>query len=399
MRPFAFRRLLALSLMPILFAACGDDDDDGRGPIGPGPGGDLDPEIVDARATWVEEGWQGRDPIGSPGVQLFWSLPRDWDGEVFRVYGRRSGSGDYLLIATVTSCRQRQCVYTDTNVSRGQSYDFFIVAVDERRNVELGESAAVTVQVPGVDPPAIPGGLRAIPLDGGAFLLWDGVGAAKYRVFLTGVDDEELFVEVGATDGLGYVDTRAENGSVHSYAVAGVGHPDEGGYVGRLSESVTVVPRPDYHAELIYARQDSAAASGFRFRSSENDSPILAGDSGDAQWRLEATADGLVIVPLGATAVTEGVFTTDLTCGPGSEADCEYVAQAPGDAAFGDEPVLVSTGNSYVFRVTVAGQTHYAKIRVQGDGVDGSGRRLVVFDWAFQLLPGEPSLNVQPLVR
>lgn len=397
MRRFAFRRLLALSLAPLLFVACSDDDDDG--PIGPPPGGDFNPEIVDARATWVEEGWQGRDPIGTPGVQLFWSLPGDWNGEVFRVYGRRSGSGDYLLIATVTSCRERQCVYTDTNVSRGQSYDYFIVAVDERRNVELGESAAVAVQVPGVDAPAVPGGLRAIPLDGGAFLMWDGVGAAKYRVFLQGVDDEELFVEVGATDGLGYVDTRAENGGVHRYAVAGVGHPDEGGYVGRLSETITVIPRPDYHAELIFTQQDSAAASGFRFRTSENDSPIVSGTSSDAQWRLEESGDGLVIVPLGATEVTDGIFTTDLTCGPGSEGDCEYVAQAPGESAFGDVAVAVSAGNSYVFRVTVGGQTHYAKIRVQGDAVDGDGRRLVVFDWAYQLVPGETSLNVQPLIR
>lgn len=395
---FAFRRLIALSLAPILLVACGDDDDN-EGPIGPPPGGDFNPEIVDARATWVEEGWEGRDPIGTPGVQLFWSLPEDWRDEVFRVYGRRSGSGDYLLIATVTSCRERQCVYTDTNVATGQSYDYFIVAVDERRNVELGESTAVTVQVPSVDPPAVPDGLRAIPLDGGAFLLWDGVGAAKYRVFLTSVDDEEQLVEVGATDGLGYVDTRAENGAVHSYAVAGVGHPDQGGYVGRMSESVTVVPRPDYHADVIYAQQDSVLASGFRFRGSEDESPILAGTSGEAQWRLEATADGLVIVPLGATEVTEGIFTTDLSCGPGSEGDCVYVAQAPGEAAFGDDAVLVSAGNSYVFRLTADGQTHYAKIRVQGDAADGEGRRLLVFDWAFQLLPGETSLNVQPLVR
>lgn len=395
MRPPAIRLLAACLLAaPLLLTACSDDDD----PVIVGPG-DRDPEIVDARSLWVEEGWEGRDPIGTPAVQLMWTLPDDWSEEVFRVYSRASGGGNYRLIATVTSCRDRSCLYTDTNVARGQSYDYFVATVDERRNVEVGESAPVSVRVPDAAPPAVPGGLRAIALDGGAFILWDGVGAARYRVFLLEADGEDLFVEVGATDGIGYVDTRAENGSLHAYAVAAVGHPDEGGYVGRLSETVSVIPRPDYHAELIFTHQDDPTQSGFRFRTTGDDSPIVSGSAADAQWRLEASPDGPVIVPLGSTLVTGGIFTTDLSCGPGSESDCEYVAQAPAAAAFGSGPVPVFTGNSYVFQVQVSGQTHYGKIRVQGDGVDGEGNHLVVFDWAYQMVPGEPSLNQQPLGR
>lgn len=394
MRQPSIRILAALTLAPLLLAACSSDND----PVIVGPG-DHDPDIIDVRALWVEEGWEGRDPIGTPAVQLAWTLPDGWSEQVFRVYSRGGGAGSYSLIATVTSCRDGQCLYTDTNVARGQSYDYFVATVDERRSVEVGESAPVSIRVPDSDPPAVPGGLRAIPLDGGAFLLWDGVGAGKYRIFLLEADGEELFVEVGATDGLGYVDTRAENGLVHAYAVAGVGHPDQGGYVGRLSEAVTVIPRPDYHAELIYTLQDEPAQSGFRFRTSGDDSPILSGSASDAQWRLEASPDGPVIVPLGSTLVTGGVFTTDLSCGPGSESDCEYVARAPAAGAFGSGPVPVFPGNSYVFQVPVSGQTHYGKIRVQGDGVDGEGNHLVVFDWAYQLVAGEPSLNVQPLGR
>ena len=61
--------------------------------------------------------------------------------------------------------------------------------------------------------------------------------------------------------------------------------------------------------------------------------------------------------------------------------------------------VAIFPGNTYVFQLDVSGQTHYGKIRVQGDGVDGEGNHLVVFDWAYQLLPGEPSLDVRPLGR
>ena len=104
----------------------------------------------------------------------------------------------------------------------------------------------------------------------------------------------------------------------------------------------------------------------------------------------------LRIVPLGQTRVTQGVFTTDLSCGPGSEADCEYVAEAPAESEFGTDPVEVSAGNTYVFQVIDGTQTHYGKIRVQGGGTDAAGRDLVVFDWAYQLVANEPALNVAP---
>jgi hypothetical protein len=169
---------------------------------------------------------------------------------------------------------------------------------------------------------------------------------------------------------------------------------DAEGFVSRRSDLATAIARPDYHAELIYTVADSALASGFRFAGSEGENPIVAGTSAQAQWRLEASGGELRIVPLGATRVTDGIFSTDLSCGPGSEADCIYVDEAPAAAEFGTTPVVVSTGNTYVFQITDGGATHYGKIRVAGDGTDAGGRELIVFDWAYQLVPGEPSLNV-----
>lgn len=355
----------------------------------------FDPEITEVRTLWVEQGWSGRDPTGSPAVQLFWELPDGWDGEVFRVYARPDGSGDYFLIATVTSCVERVCTYTDTNVEAGESYDYFVVAVDESTDGEIGESDVHDVTVPAEDTPEVPAGLVAFALDNAVFLRWPSIEAASYRVFLEGLGEDSVFFEVGSSDGTGYLDTRAENGTLHTYRIAAV---SEGGYVSRRSDSAAAIPRPDYHAELVFSHQDDPAASGFRFAASETENPIVGGTSAQAQWRLEESGGELVIVPLGETRVTEGVFTTDLSCGPGSEQDCDFVSEAPAASAFVATPVEVSAGNTYVFSVSVGGQTHYGKIRVEGDAVDSSGRQVVVFDWAYQTVANEPSLNLSPVI-
>lgn len=382
-------RAALCGIVALLAVACSSDDD----PVVVGPGNDVVPEITEVRTIWVEEGWSELEPVGTPGVQLFWELPDDWDGEVFRVYSRGGSTGDYFPIATVTSCAEGQCVYTDTNVEPGQTYGYFIVAVDEGTDEEVGESEVRDVTVPSGGSPDVPTGLTAVALDSAVYVRWESVEAAKYRVFLEGVGDEEVFFEVGATDGLGYVDFRTENGTAHTYRVAAV---SEEGWVSSRSEAVSAIPRPDYHAELIFTTADSVQASGFRFATSGNENPILAGSSDDAQWRLELESGALRIVPVNGARVTGGTFTTDLSCGPGSESDCLYVDEAPAASEFGTTPVEVSAGNTYVFEVTHGGETHFGKIRVHGDAVDSAGRRLLVFDWAFQLMPGEPSLNVAP---
>ena len=388
------RRLVLPLALAVAATACESDDD----PVVVQPG-EFEPVITDVRTTWLEEGWSGRDPVGGPAVQLFWELPDEWDGEVFRVYARGGGSGDYFLIATVTSCANRVCTYTDTNVNAGASYDYFVAAVDEGTNDEVGESEVWEVTVAAEAQPDMPTGLTAVALDNAVFLQWASVEAGMYRVFLEGIAGDSVFHEIGASDGTGYLDTRAENGTAYEYRVAAVASADEGSYVSRRSESVSVIPRPDYHAELIFAHTDNPEASGFRFAESEADNPIVAGASAEAQWRLEESGDELVIVPLGDTRVTAGIFTTDLSCGPGSEADCEYVAEAPAESAFDATPVEVSAGNTYVFEVVADGDTHFAKIRVHGAAVDSEGQQVVVFDWAYQTVADEPSLNLSPLVR
>jgi hypothetical protein len=386
------RKIVGSVAMLLLATVAACDDDNGVAV----PPENFDPELIDARATWIEAGWLGRDAFGDAAVELRWTLPDEWDGEVFRVYSRAGGSGDYFLVATVTSCASFECVYTDINVEPGRSYDYFVAAVDERTNEEVGESEALQVAVPNEAQPAMPTGVIAVALDNGIFLRWGSTGAEKYRIFLERIGADSVFFEIGATDGVGYLDSRAENGTSYTYRVAGL---DQDGYVSRRSDGAEGIPRPDYHAELIYPLTDSALASGFRFAASESENPIVAGAAAEAQWRLEDSGGELLIVPRGQTRVTQGIFTTDLSCGPGSEVDCEHVAEAPASSAFTTAAVPVSAGNTYVFEVSVGGQTHFGKIRVHGSASDGAGGSVVVFDWAYQLVANEPSLNVSPLGR
>ena len=77
----------ALLVAPLLIAACSSDH-------GTGPGGGVvsPPEMYDAYYQWSHDGWQGLQPVGEASVVVSWLPPGDWTDEVFRVYGRRSGS-------------------------------------------------------------------------------------------------------------------------------------------------------------------------------------------------------------------------------------------------------------------------------------------------------------------
>lgn len=354
-----------------------------------GPDRDREPSDVDARYEWVEQGWDGTRPVGQASVVVSWTLPEDWDGEVFRVYSRPENRGGYSLAATVTSCGDSFCRYSDLNVLPGEGYDYYVAAVDERENREFA-SSAVSVVVPTRAVLDAPTDLAARALDGAVWLTWRATGAERYRVFLRLEGTAPVFLELGETDGASFLDTRVTNGTPYGYRVAAI---DSLGHVSEQSAQARAVPRPDYQSELIFPASDSLAASGFRFAGSGADSPILSGGSPDAQWRLESAGGALRIVPLGQTAVTAGVFTTTLTCGPASDPDCVSIDSAPA-SGFGSGPVTVDAGNSYVFRVIgTDGRTHYGKVRVQGRTTTSGGRTVLVFDWAYQLIANEPSLS------
>jgi len=374
-----------------LLAACSHDNTFVGGTA---PGAPTD---LAAQPHWILEGFTGAgQPSGYPAVDLEWNPPSSWNGEVFRVYGRRAGESGFFLIATVTSCTSTGCVYRDRNVTAGQTYEYYVATANESSNLETATDFRETVHVPSASTPAAPLADSAVALDDAAYLRWrdGGVGASlwKYVVYLTRVDNTAYLYGLGETDGRAFLDSRATNGHVYGYRVAAV---DTFEHVSALSPEMTVAPRPDASGELVYSFQTNAALSGFRFQSSEATDPVLAGTAGTAQWRLEHDAGGWRIVPLNGTAVLEypGGRTTALACGPGSDASCRAATRAP-VAGYQTTPVAVNPEYSYVFRVTGSdGQPHYGVLRVQLLGSDGAGHDLMIFDWAYQLLPNDARLN------
>jgi len=386
-------KILTLAGGLLLAAACNDDPDVILVPGDP-PG---EPRDLFVRYEWVLEGFDGVTAVGHPVVDLAWLPPTDWNDEVFRVYGKRASSADYFLIATVTSCTDAGCVYRDRNVAPGEDYEYYVATYDGSTNQETATEFSELVGVPGAARPAAPTTPQAVALDGGVFLGWSpaasgGDNVSRYLVYLTRLDGEEFTYAVGQTDGLGFLDQRAENGSEYGYRVATV---DTLGHVSNLSTEAFAIPRPDFSGELVYAYADSAALSGFRFQADEADNPIVSGGSASAHFRLESDFGGYRIVPLNGAQVTEFGFTTALVCGPGADAGCTAASSAPA-TGYSTSAIAIDPEYSYVFRVTGDdGQLHYGVVRITVLGTDQDGNDLAIFDWAYQLQPNEPRLEIR----
>lgn len=356
------------------------------------------PRNLTARYDWVLEGWQGSAPVGHPTVTVKWDLPTTWNGEPFRVYARRTNQGSFSLIATITSCDRGSCRYTDINVVPGNSYEYYVATVDEETDTEASSDFRVPVNLPAYSPPPAPLADTVFGLDNALFIRWKDAGSGKafwkYQVYLVAIDNTpNTIYQLGETDGTGFLDQRARNGSAYSYRIAAV---DTLGQVSNLSPVQVGIPRPDYRGELIYAQGDSTAAAGFRFVAADSLNPIVSGDSPNAQWRLEIANGAWQIRPLGETQVVSAGRTTALTCGPARDPGCTAVFQAPA-SGFTSSPVPVNPEFSYVFRVRAAdGQFHYGVIRAQILGSSQGNRRLMIFDWAYQLRANEPRLARLP---
>lgn len=385
-----FRFMLPAALIAV--AACDDptevvyvDDEPGR------------PEELAVEYRWQFEGFTAAgQPVGHPAVQVTWLPPVSWDDEVFRIYARRLGASSFSLVATVTSCTVDGCTYLDRDVTEGVAYEYYVAATFENGSRETTTDYRDEIAVPAAAALAAPRADTAVALDRAAFVRWtdpqNGENIDRYRVFLTRVDGDAYLYPAGESDGMGYVDLRAENGHEYAYRVAAV---DTLGRVSALSAEITAVPRPDFAGELVYAFGDHAAESGFRFSTSEDVLAVVPGDAAGAHWRLEADGDGWRIVPLNGTQVTEYPGrTTAIACGPAADAECRAARVAPA-AGYTTAPVPVNPEFSYVFRVVGSdGQPHFGVIRVTLTGTDGTDRRLMVFDWAYQTRANEPRLNL-----
>ncbi len=324
-------------------------------------------------------------------VNLYWELHSAWNGEPFRIYGKRVTDRDYFLVATVTNCVAGSCTYQDRNIAQGNVYEYYVAAVGAS-GIENPSDHAVQVTVPFYTPPPVPGGVDAIALDNAIYLTWDDRSRSAsdfhfYRIYFRGSDGSNTLL--GETDSEGFLDLLVENGNTYRYFVSAV---DRDGHESDGSSLVEATPRPDYSGELLWAWEDVPELAGFRFRESETMNPILPGNSPDRHFRLEVDGAGWWLVPGPGVQVHRNAFaTTALRCGPAADAGCTDLRVAPsGNYSGGD--IGLAPGFSYVLRVPAGGGGwRYGVVRITHVGWAQDGA-LALFDWAFQLQSGNPAL-------
>jgi hypothetical protein len=324
-------------------------------------------------------------------VTVSWELGSYWDGEPFRVYARIMGTGGYLLIAEVTNCSGGLCSYTDVNIVSGESYEYYVSAVGYD-GTETGSANTVRITVPSYAAPPAPGGLDVVALDGANYLRWNEASRAAgdfsfYRVYLWFEGGSFL---LGETDSQGFLDELAENGLTYSYFVTAV---DEYGHESDGSGLAEGTPRPDYRGEFVYDYFAVPGLSGFIFQESEEWDPVVDGDDPLRHFRMETDAEGWWLVPgPGVSVFPLGYATTALKCGPGADVDCVSLDVAPTSGyVFADLSLQPQT--TYVLQVPGDdNQLRYAAVRVELLGFDELGDPLMIFEWSYQLQPGNPAL-------
>ena len=173
--------------------------------------------------------------------------------------------------------------------------------MDTRSGLEAASSSTVEVAVSHRLPPPVPAHLGVVALDHTNYLSWAGDARSEadfshYRVYLRAADGASYLL--GETDSEGFLDQLAQNGLTYTYFVTAL---DELGHESAGSTLAEGTPRPDYQGEWIYDYFDRPADSGFRFRTSDVDDPVVSGDDPLRHFRLETDASGWWLVPgLGA---------------------------------------------------------------------------------------------------
>lgn len=348
----------------------------------------------DGRLMMVDEPAPPRNLDGdyfNRGVDLWWELDSQWEGEAFRVYGKRTGDTEYFFIAEVTSCAQGGCVYRDINVSPKRMYEYYVASVDPETGMEGASPYSVEVFVPLPDPPPIPAEVEAVALDDAVYLRWDDNGATAedfsvYRVYQDGADEDYL---LGETDSPAFLDFLAENGKTAAYYVTSV---DVQGHESAASRVVESTPRPDYTGEVAYTYQGVPESSGFRFQESDDHDAVMDGDDADRHFRIEYDDGRYWFVPgPGAFIHPTRKKTSALKCGPGADPDCVSWETAP-TAGYLSEDLQLELGYTYMFYVPGDDdKMRYGAVRPTHTGA--CPNHFSIFDWAYQTQAGNPGLS------
>jgi hypothetical protein len=332
------------------------------------------------------------EPSGTPGspsgVLLNWDYDSDPAIAVWNVYSRGSTSESYRLRGSTTSN-----TYHDNGIPHLQ----YLVRAEDDAGFESNPSNAVTVDERlALDAPL---SLTTTSLDRAIALSWsdnaftsDPQGFKIYRVYSAGYDlDTGLCGAAwsleGSTVAPEFISGALTNGSPRCFGVSAISIE---GFESLWSPVRSDTPRPDARNIVVFARQYSAAGSGFRFwrdlngngRSDPNEIGLVgSGNAPDIDFSVERDVSGdLFLTPVrsGTGVIAYGAIPVE---------DLTSIDYAP-NVFYPAAGLSAVPGWGYVFEMDGGdGFVRYGAVRVTHVGQD-----YLILDWAYQTDPGNPEL-------
>ena len=235
----------------------------------------------------------------------------------------------------------------------------------------------VYVVRPDYTPPSVPKGIYSITADEAVHLFWeenDESDFKEYRVYRR-VEGDDYYYRIAIAKIAEYVDWDVKNGTTYFYAVTA---RDRHGNESDFSDVAYDTPRPEGFGRIIQDYHQYPNTSGYDFSRDR----VLHYDNKDADIYLDYDdyyGVYFLCVRDNSTDIQDFGYTEEL--------DDVNVAPDHGWSQVGWVEVIL--GHSYIIWTR---DNHYAKLRVVGFTRSYG----VIFDWAYQVDPGNPELAPRP---
>ena len=330
------------------------------------------------------------DPLLPLGVLLTWAPVANPDLQVYNVYGRLDGSGQFDLRGTTTSTSFHDNGFPDleyqvtaVNFNGDESPPSETVLIDERLRLEAPTSIVGTT------------------LDGAVHLAWadnaflnEPDGFKNYRVYSTSYDlDADLCGTAWSLEGTTiapeFLVSVLANGVSLCFGVSAVSIE---GWESLWSPLWADTPRPDARNVLVYAFQVDANLSGFRFFEDLNNDGFVGanelglirrGDRLDIDFFVDRDGGGTIFLEPVRTGTTLALYSAS----PIEDLTSIDLAPVSGYATTG---LSAEPGFGYVFEMDGGdGFVRYGGLRVSHVGTD-----FIIFDWSYQTDHGNPELSI-----
>jgi hypothetical protein len=220
-------------------------------------------------------------------------------------------------------------------------------------------------------PPAPPTGIQVLNGDNVVDLSWNGNregDLAGYNIYYSTSYDGK-YTLIGSSTTNYYIDKGAQNGVLNYYAVTAY---DQDGNESELSKDVAyATPRPEGFNQTIFDYRRFPNTSGYSFSTYS----VVAYDSSLTDFFFENYNGKFYLDVYKDTDIQDAGPTSDIY----------DIAYAPTSGWSSTKDTTAKIGHTYIIWTW---DNHYAKIRIKNITTER-----VVFDWAYQLVPGNTQLK------